>query len=203
MSSDSDNKNEQEKLIEGHTYDGIQEYDNPMPKWWVNLFWITIFFAYGYCVYYMTGIGPSHVEEYEMEMKLAEAEKKAGAETTLAEQGSPISISERLVLAALSADSISGGKEIYASKCMPCHGDKGQGLIGPNLTDDHWIHGGSMEEILNIINVGVVAKGMVPWENQLSEDERINLVAFIRSIQGTKVEGKAPEGEIAVPSILQ
>lgn len=203
MSSDSDKKDEQDKLIDGHTYDGIQEYDNPMPRWWVNLFWITIFFAYGYCVYYMTGIGPSHVEEYEMEMKLAEAEKAALAETTSTEQGSSSSISERLVLAALSADSISSGKEVYDSKCMFCHGDKGQGLIGPNLTDDHWIHGGSMEEILHIINVGVVAKGMVAWENQLSEDERINLVAFIRSIQGTNIEGKGPEGIIAEPSILQ
>ena len=194
----SDDKKE-DKLIEGHTYDGIQEYDNPMPRWWVNLFWATIVFSIGYCGYYMTGIGQSDLERYREEVALAEAEKES---TPAAENQTVVDIGQRLIAAARSDDSIKAGKAVFDTRCMPCHGDKGQGLIGPNFTDNQWLHGGSMEEIFHIVNVGVPAKGMVPWEAQLSEEERINVVAFIRSIQGTNVTGKAPEGEVSEPTPL-
>jgi cytochrome c oxidase cbb3-type subunit III len=201
----SENKKDEDILIEGHTYDGIQEYDNPMPRWWINLFWATILFSIGYCGYYMTGIGPSHLDEYEQELQLALEKKELLAKSSVQDTGTVTehSVSSRLIKAALSEDSIASGKTIYDSRCMACHGDKGQGLIGPNLTDNYWIHGGSMEEILHIINVGVVEKGMIPWEAQLSEGERINVVAFIRSIQGTNIEGKGPEGEIYEPVALE
>jgi cytochrome c oxidase cbb3-type subunit III len=197
----SEKDTKEDVIKEGHTYDGIEEYDNPMPRWWVNLFWATIFFSIGYCAYYMSGIGPSHIDEYEKELQLA-MEKREG-QKAMTGDSEEADLGYRLVQAALSEKTISQGQGLYMTRCMACHGDKGQGLIGPNLTDDYWIHGGSMEEILHIINVGVVEKGMIPWEGQLSEDERIALVAYLRSIQGTNVPGKGPEGELADPSPLQ
>lgn len=187
---------------EGHTYDGIEEYDNPMPRWWINLFWVTIFFSIGYCAYYMTGIGPSHIDEYEMEMASANEMLVALNQSKSNDVDDSVSILDKLIIASRDSSKITSGQEIYMSKCMACHGDKGQGLIGPNLTDDYWIHGGSLEEILHIINVGVIEKGMIPWEAQLSEDERFSVIAFLRSIQGTNVEGKAPEGEFAEATSL-
>jgi cytochrome c oxidase cbb3-type subunit 3 len=194
------NEKKEDVVKEGHTYDGIEEYDNPMPRWWINLFWVTIFFSIGYCAYYMSGIGPSHIDEYEME--IARANEMLAALNQGTSNDDSITIMEKLIIASRDSAKIKNGQEIYMSKCMACHGDKGQGLIGPNLTDDYWIHGGSLEEILHIINVGVIQKGMIPWETQLSEDERFSVIAFLRSIQGTNVEGKAPEGEFAEATSL-
>lgn len=219
MTSENREKNEsvgavKDQVKAGHTYDGIQEYDNPMPRWWVNLFWATVIFSILYAGYYMTGWGASHLDEYKSEVDrhteiaaLVDKEgagKSEGAKNEGAESSSPqVDIKTRLVKAALDPEKIKAGKVVYDSRCMPCHGDRGQGSIGPNMTDDHWIHGGSLEQIFHITNVGVPAKGMIPWEGALSEDERINVVAFIRSIQGTKVAGgKAAEGEISAPTEL-
>lgn len=199
----SEKKSEDENVeVEGHVYDGIVEYDNPMPRWWVNLFWATIFFSLGYSVYYMGGYGPGSLDEYATEMQRAaeEIEKRKGETAT---SGTEEDLGSRLLVAARNQEMIVKGKDLFATRCMACHADKGQGLIGPNLTDNNWIHGGSLEQILHIINVGVVEKGMIPWEAQLSEEERFALVAFIRSIQGTNVEGKAPEGEISEATSLQ
>jgi len=193
-------EDKEDKIIDDHAYDGIQEYDNPMPRWWVNLFWATIIFSIGYCAYYMGGVGGTDAETYEQEMASLTAEREVNKPE---EPEGGVDLGQRLLLAALSADAVSAGKTIFDTRCMPCHGDKGQGLIGPNFTDDNWIHGGSLEEIFHVVTVGVPEKGMIPWEGQLSEEERISVVAFIRSIQGTNVAGKAPEGEISEATPLK
>lgn len=193
-------KKKEDELLDDHNYDGIQEYDNPMPRWWVNLFWATIVFSVFYCIYYMLGFGPSHLDEYQQELSVASAKTAPSGDSSASEEQS---ILEQLVKGAKSEATIASGKSIFGAKCMMCHGDKAQGLIGPNLTDEQWIHGGSLEEIFHIVNVGVAEKGMIPWEGQLSLEERIAVVAFIRSIQGTNIPGKAPEGEIAAATSLE
>ena len=81
---------------------------------------------------------------------------------------------------------------------MPCHGDKGQGIIGPNLTDDYWIHGdGSMTAILKVMNEGVLDKGMPSWKGQIPPDLMQNVAVYVYSIHGTNPAGaKPPQGEM-------
>ena len=175
-----------DKLIKGHSYDGIQEYDNPMPPWWTNLFWGTIIFAVGYSAYYMLGSGPTLTAEFTAEQ---------AAYSTKAPPASDVPRAPELVKAAASPDVISSGKALFSQRCAPCHGPAGGGVIGPNLTDGKWIHGGSIDSIYHVISEGVLEKGMIAWKTQLSRDEMIQLTAFLRSIQNTNVAGKPAEGQ--------
>ena len=90
-----------------------------------------------------------------------------------------------------------GGK-IYSARCASCHGDKGQGIIGPNLTDDYWIHGdGSIPAILKVMNEGVPDKGMPPWKGVIPAELEDDVAAYVYSIYGTNPPGaKAPQGEL-------
>jgi cytochrome c oxidase cbb3-type subunit 3 len=105
--------------------------------------------------------------------------------------------SEEKTLRQLVSDTkrVSHGGEIFSAKCAPCHGAQGQGLVGPNLTDDHWIHGGTAVAIKGIVVNGVLAKGMLAWNAVLKPDEIDDVVAYVISLRGTNPVGaKAPEG---------
>jgi len=182
--SDSD----RDRLI-SHGYDGIQEYDNPLPGWWVWIFWVTIVFSLGYWAYYQLGPGPTVIAVYEAEMKaVAERQPAASAAAGFSDQA--------LLALQKNAGAMAKGKEIFATKCMPCHGDRGQGIVGPNLTDDYWLHGGRPSEIFHTITEGVPEKGMVPWKTQLSPDEIAAVTAFVGSLHGTNPpNAKPPEGQ--------
>ncbi|MEM1350129.1 MAG: c-type cytochrome, partial [Myxococcota bacterium] len=85
---------------------------------------------------------------------------------------------------------------VYASNCASCHGDLGQGLIGPNLVDAFWMNGGDDVSIFETVSVGVPAKGMPPWESILMPEERVAVTAFLYSIRGTTPPNpKEPQGE--------
>ena len=93
--------------------------------------------------------------------------------------------------------SLVAGAQLYKASCAVCHGQQGQGGIGPNMTDQYWIHGGSMDDIVYTINVGVPAKGMIPWDKTLSKDKIHQVASFIYAMEGTNPPTpKAPEGEI-------
>ncbi len=177
--------------ISGHEYDGIQEFDNPLPRWWRVLFYLTILHSAGYFTYYILGPGPTLVERFETDRRQAELARPAVA----AGEGLP---GEDAVLAAFNdPGKKDGGKAVFAGKCGSCHGPQGQGGIGPNLTDDHWIHGGKLPEILRVVAKGVGEKGMPPWEPVLSRDELVGVVAFVKSLRGTNPPNpKAPQGEM-------
>lgn len=179
---------EEDRLLE-HQYDGIQEYDNPMPRWWVWMFWGTFWFSLAYLFHYWVGNGKSVAESYDEEATIVNAERAKEALTqTVSEQS----------LTQLMADdaTVASGATVFQSKCVACHLEKGQGQIGPNLTDSHWILGkGTMMDIYNVVSEGSLVKGMPAWNRQLSPDELRAVVAFVGSIRGTNVEGKAPEGE--------
>lgn len=182
-----------DRLIQGHRYDGIKEYDNPMPGWWVWIFWVSIAFS----VVYFVGITwMDVVDTYEDD--LAQSQQDLEAVRAAYAKANPSFEPTAANLAAFADETsrINNGEETYQSLCASCHGDKGQGIIGPNLTDKYWIHGGSNQDIYRILTEGVTQKGMPAWDASLSPEERAELVAFIRSIQGTDPEGaKAPEGE--------
>ncbi len=175
-------------LVE-HEYDGIREYDNPLPGWWVWSFWGSFVFAIGYCFHYWAGDGVSVHDAYEQEMAAVRGEQ---AKRALAESVSEEGLKKLAGDAALMADA----KALFGQRCVPCHGDRAQGVIGPNLTDEYWLHGDTLMEIHHTVSEGVPDKGMPAWKMQLSPAQVRELAAFVGTLRGTHVPGKAPQGEL-------
>lgn len=174
--------------VRPYVVDGIEEYDNPMPRWWVGLFYMTIVFAVGYLVEYHVLGGPSLAEVHQN--ALDEEKAKRATEAQTASRG------EGLAVKLHTSEAIAAGKEIFATNCAPCHGANGEGNIGPNLTDAFWLHGGKDEDVLKTIREGVGDKGMPPWGPVLGEQKVLQVAAFILSLQGSNPAGaKAPQGE--------
>ncbi len=186
-----DNNDDNKDKLRSHAYDGIQEYDNQLPRWWVQLFWITIIFSGAYLYYYhfrSEDVGLD--QEYRVE-------KKKSEQAALLRPDPSQSITEEKLLALTKDPSVlSEGKALFAEKCLSCHGAHGEGLVGPNLTDNYWIHGSSMKAIVSVIRNGVPAKGMIPWASLMTADQIHASAAYIKSIQGTQPKNpKAPEGK--------
>lgn len=186
----SDNNNQYDQPIAGHDYDGIQEFDNPLPMWWLWTFFGTIIFAFIYYIHYEFNVGPTLDQELATDMAAIEQVKTASAANA-----------PKVDLATVMGDpnKIQVGAAAFAAKCASCHGDKGQGLVGPNLTDKAWIHGSAPEQIFAVVAKGVLDKGMPPWEGILKEDELQGVVAFIYSIKGTNPDGGKPPQGTEVP----
>lgn len=178
----------EEALLLDHNYDGIHELDHSLPRWWLWMFYATMVFAAGYAGYYMTGIGPTHRQQMVSSIKDIDSLKPAG--------GGDVGDGEALLAAFQDPSKVKHGSEVYAAKCLACHGDKGQGLIGPNLTDDFWIHGaGTLKDIATVVTNGVLDKGMLAWGTMLKPDELRDVVAFVHSLHGTNPpQPKAPQG---------
>lgn len=170
---------------DNHNYDGIQELDNPLPNWWLITFFGTIIFGFIYSIHYYSESGPTQIQELEAELReLPKTNEKLWSEEEL---NDPFN----------SPTAIESGKGIFASKCAACHGNEGQGVIGPNLTDHFWINGkGKRSDILHIVLKGAVTNGMPAWGGVLSDDEAISVSAFVYSIKNTNpANPKAPQGE--------
>jgi cytochrome c oxidase cbb3-type subunit 3 len=187
---------ERDKLFE-HEYDGIREYDNPLPGWWVFLFWASIVFSVFYFIYYQFGHGESETAQYERSMLahyalLAEQITKAGPitdDTIRGFQDKP--------------DMMAAAANLFQGKCAVCHGTQGQGNIGPNLTDDFWLHGGRPTDLYRVISDGVVEKGMISWKTQLGLGDMLALAAYVGTLHGTNPpNAKAPQGEKVDPAAL-
>ena len=174
-----------------HEYDGIREYDNPMPGWWVAVFWASFFFAIGYAFHYhASGNGVSVADAYQQEMAAARAEQSKRA---LGEKVSEAGLGKLMADPALMTDA----KALFTQRCVQCHADRGQGQIGPNLTDNHWLHGsGTLLDIHKVVSEGVPAKGMPAWSLQLGPVQVSQLAAFVGTLRGGNVPGKAPEGTL-------
>jgi cytochrome c oxidase cbb3-type subunit 3 len=182
--------NTEDQLLD-HNYDGIQEYDNPLPTWWVTMFWISIVFAVFYTVYYHYGHGKLAVEAYNEDM-VAFYELQAEQLLAMGE------IKESTLLDLMEDDSMMAtGASLFASKCAQCHGNKGEGNIGPNLTDEYWLHGGKLTDIYYTVTEGVPSKGMLAWKNQLGPAEILSVSAFVGSLRGSDPSpAKEPQGEV-------
>jgi cytochrome c oxidase cbb3-type subunit III len=195
MNTDKDGLSDKELLL-SHEYDGIREYDNPMPRWWVWSFWGSFYFALGYFIHYqLTGNGESVAAAYEAEVTLAREKEAAVA---MSGGLSEASLSKLTANSAMMADA----SKLFIQRCAQCHASKGEGLIGPNLTDNYWIHGdASLMSIYDVISEGVQAKGMPPWKKQLRPTELSKLTAYVGTLRGTSVPGpKGPEGKLVEPA---
>ncbi|SHJ43724.1 cytochrome c oxidase cbb3-type subunit 3 [Reichenbachiella agariperforans] len=184
---------EEEEAIElDHDYDGIKELDNHLPPWWKWLFYITIVFAIAYMVnYHVLKLTPLQDEEYAQQVAKAEAAKSSsqGSEEQAIDE-SNISFSDDAAL-------LTKGKTIYERNCVACHKAGGEGGIGPNLTDDYWLHGGSAQDTYHTISNGVVEKGMIAWKEVLSPANMNAVNSYIYTLRGTNpANAKAPQGEL-------
>lgn len=185
-----------EPLLLDHDYDGIQELDNNLPRWWVWLFYITIIFSAVYLIYYhVAHAGPLQAGEYENEMKAGES-IKAASMTKFESNMSALAPS-------IDAAVLEDGHQIYTKLCAPCHRVDGGGLVGPNLTDNYWIHGSNYVDTVKVIWDGVPAKGMVTWKTVLKPDQIQSVASYIYTLRGAKLAspGKPPENQqVATPA---
>lgn len=168
------------KLLD-HEYDGIQEYDNPIPAWLGALFGITIFFGIGYAIYFPSfpgfqGVsGWSAAGQYDKQVEVEEAKfapLRAEAEKKTLE-----------ALAALTEDqaTLTKGGEVFTLRCAPCHGENAEGRVGPKLTDPEWLYGGDPKSVLTSIREGR-PKGMPKWKTELSSEDITNVAAYVLSL---------------------
>lgn len=175
--------------LTGHEYDGIAEYDNPMPTWWRRTFWATVVFSLGYFVHYqLTGNGPSVEQTYDLEMREHRellAAQSLGNELT--EDGLVKLMNDPVLM--------KDARKVYVARCVQCHADRGQGNIGPNLTDDHWIYGSaSLMDLHEIVSNGRPQKGMPAWARQLRPLELAQVAAYVGTLRNTNVPGRPPQG---------
>lgn len=187
---------EKEKdILLDHDYDGIKELDNVLPPWWVALFWAGIISGFAYFGYYhVWDIGPSSSEEYAAEMEYA----KAQVAQFLSRQVEQVD--ENNVIRMVDENKLNFGRSLFIANCIACHGEKGEGGIGPNMTDNYWIHGGHINDIFKTIKYGVPAKGMTAWKSQLRASDIQNLASYILTLQGTNPpNGKEPQGDLYEP----
>ncbi|HVZ56106.1 MAG TPA: cbb3-type cytochrome c oxidase N-terminal domain-containing protein [Chitinophagaceae bacterium] len=174
-----------------HDYDGIRELDNALPPWWKYGFYITLVIAVFYLLrFHVWKTGPTPEQEYNREMAVAakrmeEYRKKAND-----------LVDEKTVTMADQAG-ITAGKQLFQQNCTPCHGGAGEGGIGPNLTDNYWLHGGRINDVFKTIKYGWPDKGMQSWEKMFSPSQIRNLASYVKSLAGTNPSNpKAPQGDL-------
>jgi len=184
----SDKNKCQDQLLD-HNYDGIQEYNNPLPNWWLVTFYGTIIFAVFYYGFYQLGSGPSLAQE------LVVARQELDAKRPVEPKG-PTQSEDELAALMTKPEALAQGKEIFVAKCVACHLEGGQGLVGPNLTDNFWINGkGTRQDILQVVRKGVVEKGMIAWETMLKPEETLAVSGYVFTLKGTNPPNpKAPQG---------
>ena len=177
-----------------HEYDGIQEFDNPMPRWWLLLFALTIIFV---PVYYLLPNDMGNVTKAEMYDSEIAAYKAAHPDA-------PKMTTEQLAVFVGKPDAVAAGKVVFMANCVACHRADGGGQIGPNLTDDYWIHGGTPLEIHTTISEGVLAKGMPPWGKMLKPEQINDVMAYVISLRGSHpANPKAPDGVLVTVDVAK
>lgn len=214
----------QDKLLD-HDYDGIQELDNDLPRWWVWLFYLTIIWGVIYFAYYhVLGIGYSSAEQYRAEMDPSFVRVEAGTpkafglipsyrsplwdpQRDLSRKAAPVALAvyteesrstdTAAYVALTEVADITAGKAMYDRLCFTCHGKAGEGGIGPNLTDDYWLHGATFPDVVKTIKYGVPAKGMVAWRMDLKPEQILQVASYVQTLHGTNPPSpKGPQGEL-------
>lgn len=190
--SDSVPVEKEADVLLDHNYDGIKELDNNLPPWWKYGFYITILFAFLYMAHYhVVGSGNVQVDEYNKQLADAEIAKQEYLKMTAAQ------VDENTAAFLAEASDLGEGKKIFMDKCKVCHGAGGEGSVGPNLTDDYWIHGGDIKDVFKLVKYGFPSKGMLAWQGQLSPVQIQQVSSFVKSLHGTNpANPKAPQGEL-------
>lgn len=190
MSTKGDNDGLYDDVLTSHSYDGIQEFDNPMPAWWT---WIFV----GSCIWagvYVVGINLNFIPDYQDDLQ-AQMEEQREIEAIMAAEVPPLT--PEMLARAIDKEGVAeAGESVFTMNCAACHGTRGEGQIGPNLTDNAWLHGNDLADIHRVIEEGVPSKGMPAWGPILQREDMIAVIAYVETLRGTDIEGKAPEGEV-------
>ena len=170
---------EEEPLPEGvilrdHVVDGIREYDQRLPKWWLMILFGVIFFSIIYWV-----VQDQHDFSGQRHAQLEE--RLAAIETKRMENSIDVTDNARFWEMSENTEFVSAGKEIYDANCVACHGQNLGGGIGVNLVDNEWKHGSAPSDIYTTIRDGVPEKGMQAWESLLGQKRMAQVVAYILS----------------------
>jgi len=184
-------KEKEKELLKDHEYDGIRELDNDLPPWWLYGFYLTIIFSVIYMWrYHVSETAP--LQQEELEISIADAEEKMRAYRATAAN----LVDETTITVIEDYDFVEKGRLVYMSNCVACHGTMGEGGVGPNLTDEYWIHGGGIKDIFKIVKYGVVEKGMTPWKDLLSPTQMAQVANYVLTLEGTDPPNrKEPQGE--------
>ena len=182
----------EEELRLDEDFDGIHELDNPTPPWFNFIFYTSILAAVLYLLnYHVLKFGSLQEAEYTAEV----AQSKLEVDAYLKSSGNLVD--ENNVAFVLDKKLLADGQTLFAEKCAVCHLADGGGVVGPNLTDAYWIHGGDIQSIFKTIKYGVPAKGMIAWQNTFSGKQMEALASYVKTLQGTTpAVGKEPQGEL-------
>lgn len=182
---------EESSLDLAHDYDGIRELDNKVPAWWRYAFYATMLFSVVYLYrMFVSHSLPEQLEELNIANEVAALQKEAYL------KNAANNIDENNVTL-LDASGIAAGAALYGQNCLACHGDKGQGGVGPNLTDDYWLHKGGLKDVFRSIKYGWPEKGMKSWKDDFSPTQIAQLASFVKSLHGSNpAGGKEPQGEL-------
>lgn len=181
----------------GHDYDGIRELDNRLPPWWLWGFYICIIVSVIYLWrFHVSHTGPSSIQELQIAMQ--EAEEQRAVFLGKAKNN----VNENTVTQLTDASDLDAGKKVFTTTCAACHAvDGGGNAVGPNLTDDYWLHGGSVKDIFKTITYGWPDKGMKSWKDDYSPLQIQQITSYVMSLHGTKpATPKEPQGEIYKPT---
>lgn len=176
-----------------HQYDGIQEYDNPTPGWWNLIFILSVVWAAGYYTRYELNTTPPTVEQ-DWEEEVAEVNKVLFAKLGTLKPDGPT-----LLSLSQNPDWMRVGEGIFRSNCVACHGRSGQGDVGPNLTDDNYKNIKLLTDIPNVVREGANNQAMPAWKGRLNENEVILVSAYVASLRGQNLPGRAAEGDRIAP----
>ncbi len=194
MSDNNKDKNhelsEQEKsVLLDHDYDGIQEFDYPLPTWWTASFLLTAVFGIPYIIFYIFLGGPTLKDELNEQMVVINEAKALQAQAAAV-----FTIEE--YEAHKNNDGVNKGSVVFVENCQACHEAGGKGDIGPNLTDAYWLRAkGTPDSIYDIVTKGSEENGMPPWGEVLSKEQILDVTAYVMSLKNTNVPGKEPQGE--------
>lgn len=194
MSADTEVQATLDAPLTDHSYDGILEYDNPLPGWWTFLFWVSIVFSFFYWVFFHFGAEGRSIEdnynqkvEQVMTLRFAEIGELEPTRETILEYMEK----EKWVKV---------GEVIYKANCVQCHGADGGGNVGPNLTDDYWKNVRSIADVAKVIRDGAANGAMPAWGNRLSHPNQIVLTAaYVATMRDNPVSGKKAEGNMLKP----
>ncbi len=194
----------------GHTFDGIEELNNPLPKWWSTFFLVTIVWGFGYLLMY-PGLGNfkglfgwtssnqsvmnmadskaqaanakenNLIVQYDMEVKAADAKFGPIFDAYAARSIEELATDE---------EALKVGQRLFIQNCSQCHGSDARGTTGfPNLADNDWLYGGSPADIKHSIMAGRKAQGMIGWETMLGGDQGVkDVAAYVISLSGREVD---------------
>lgn len=180
-----------------HSYDGIREYDNPLPGWWSMVFGATIAFAFLYFAYYdIANWGRSPAESYRIALAGWQATYKAGP----GGGGGPSVTEDMLAAGADNSEIVAHGAAVFAARCTGCHGVNATGQIGPNLTDLFQLHGTTRMDLYATILGGAPGTAMIAWGETLKPAEIVAVATFVASLRGKNLPGKDPQGK-PVPAL--